>query len=357
MRHFPFFSLALQKLTARMMAIVLLFCAVAPVQAQWLHYQTPGIPRTPDGKPNLAAPTPRTPEGKPDLSGFWRTDAAGTAETSKAMDAVKAQPWAVAILDKRKANIQRDSPSVRCLPTGVQIDDDVGRLLQTPNMIVMLWSNTQYREVFVDGRPLPIDPNPDWMGYSVGHWDGDTLVVESTGFNDRTWMDGDGLPHTEKLHVTERIHRSDFGHMEVIRTMTDPGTLLEPWTVPVKLEYYADTEPLEYVCNENERDRKHLVGKTSDEKDVPVDPKILAKYAGTYNFTEPTTHQVFQLVFAVDKGRLTMGGLGPTVTLKAASKSEFSGSGATFSFVSNAAGGIDYALITTVEGQLKAFPK
>jgi hypothetical protein len=355
MRHIPTYS-AHQKTVLWMMAMVVFFCT-APVQAQWLHYPTPGIPRSSDGKPNLSAPTPRMPDGKPDLSGFWRTDAAGTAETGKAMDAVRAQPWAAALLKQRKENIQRDSPSVLCLPTGVQIDDDVGRLLQTPRMIVMLWSNTQYREVFLDGRPLPTDPNPDWMGYSVGHWEGDTLVIESSGFNDRTWMDGDGLPHTEKLHVTERIHRSDFGHMEVIRTMTDPGALLEPWTVPVKLEYYADTEPLEYVCNENERDHKHLVGKTSDEKNIPVDGKILARYAGTYDFTVPTSHQVFQLVFAVDKGHLTFGGMGPTVTLSAASKSEFTGGGATFKFVSNASGGVDYASITTVEGEFKAFPK
>jgi hypothetical protein len=355
MRHLPSYS-AHQKTVLRMMAMVVLFCT-APVQAQWLHYPTPGIPRSADGKPNLSAPTPRTPDGKPDLSGFWRTDAAGTLATGKAMDAVKPQPWAAALLKQRKENIQRDSPSVLCLPTGVQIDDDVGRLLQTPRMIVMLWSNTQYREVFLDGRPLPVDPNPDWMGYSVGHWEGDTLVIESSGFNDRTWMDGDGLPHTEKLHVTERIHRSDFGHMEVIRTMTDPGALLAPWTVPVKLEYYADTEPLEYVCNENERDHKHLVGKTSDEKNISVDGKILARYAGDYDFTDPTTHQVFHLGFAIDKGHLTFGGMGPTITLNAASKSEFTGGGVTFKFVTNASGGVDYASITTVEGEFKAFPK
>ena len=194
----------------------------------------------------------------------------------------------------------------------------------------MLGSGTQYREVFLDGRPLPVDPNPDWMGYSVGHWEGDTLVIESAGFNDKTWLDGDGHPHTEKLRVTERIHRSDFGHMEVIRTMIVPGALLQPWTVPVKLELDADTEQLEYVCNENERDRKHLVGKASDEKSVPVEQKTLAKYVGTYLFTSPTTHQVFNLIITLDKGHLVFGGMGPSVPLTATSPSDFAAEGGDF---------------------------
>jgi hypothetical protein len=338
-------------------AAVLGLCVVAPAHAQWLTYKTPGIPRLPDGKPNLSAPAPRMPDGKPDFSGLWRTDAAGVPATSKAMDAVKPQPWAAALTKKRKELLQRDSPNILCLPSGVQIDDDVGKIVQSSNMLVMLWSGTQYREIFLDGRPLPVDPNPDWMGYSVGHWEGDTLVIDSAGFNDKTWLDGDGHPHTERLHVTERIHRSDFGHMEVIRTMVDPGALLQPWTVPVKLELDADTEQLEYVCNENERDRKHLVGKASDEKNVPVDPKILAKYAGNYEFTVPTTHQVFNLTFTLDKDHLVFGGMGPSVPLTAASNTEFSGDGATFKFITNASGAVTHALITTVEGDFKAIRK
>jgi hypothetical protein len=347
-----------QRRAALVVAITVVgFCLVVPAQAQWLKYKTPGIPRTPDGKPDLSAPVPRMPDGKPNLSGLWRTDAAGVPATSKAMDAVKPQPWAVALTKKRKELLQRDSPSILCLPSGVQIDDDVGKIVQSSNMLVMLWSGTQYREVFLDGRPLPVDPNPDWMGYSVGHWEGDTLVIESAGFNDKTWLDGDGHPHTEKLHVTERIHRSDFGHMEVIRTMVDPGSLLQPWTVPVKLELDADTEQLEYVCNENERDRKHLVGKASDEKSVYVDPKILAKYVGTYEFTAPSTHQVFKLIFTLDKDHLIFGGMGPSVPLISASSTDFTGDGATFKFVADGSGTITQALITTVEGDFKAIRK
>ncbi len=351
-------SSALHRLAALAGALALGgLCLLAPAQAQWLNYKTPGIPRLPDGKPNLSAPAPRMPDGKPDFSGLWRTDAAGVADTSKAMDAVKAQPWAVALIKKRKELLQRDSPSILCLPTGVQVDDDVGRIVQAPNLLVMLWDGTRYRQVFLDGRPLPVDPNPDWMGYSVGHWEADTLVIESNGFNDKTWLDGDGHPHTEKLRVTERLRRKDFGHMEVIRTMDDPGALLQPWTVPVRLELDADTDQLEYVCNENERDRKHLVGKASDEKSVHVDPKILAQYAGTYLFTDPTTHQVFNLTFTLDKDHLVFGGLGPSVSLTSASNTEFSGDGATFRFVANDSGVVTYALLTTVEGDFKVTRK
>jgi hypothetical protein len=347
-----------QRLVAIVVAtFVIGLCLAAPANAQWLKYKTPGIPRTPDGKPNLSAPAPRMPDGKPDLSGLWRVDAAGTAATGKAEDAVKPLPWAVALTKKRKETLGRDSPSVRCLPTGVEIDDDVGKVVQSSNLLVMLWSGTRYREVFLDGRPLPVDPNPDWMGYSVGHWEGDTLVIESAGFNDKTWLDDDGHPHTERLQVTERIHRSDFGHMEVIRTMVDPGALREPWTVPVKLELDADTEQLEYVCNENERDRQHLVGKASDEKSVRVDPKILATYVGNYSFTSPTTHQLFNLTFTLDKDHLVFGGMGSSTPLTSASITDFVGGGATFKFVANQSGAVAYALITTVEGDFKAFRK
>jgi hypothetical protein len=326
-------------------------------EAQWLKYKTPGIPRLPDGKPNLSAPAPRMPDGKPDLSGLWRVDASGTAATGKAQDGIRAQPWAVALYKQRKENIGRDSPSVLCLPQGVTIDMDVGKVVQTSNLLVMLWSGTMYREVFMDGRPLPEDPNPDWMGYSIGHWEGDTLVIESSGFNDKTWLDDDGHPHTEQLRITERIRRPDFGHLEVIRTAVDPGALLEPWTVPVKLEFDADTEQLEYVCNENERDRTHLVGKESDEKSVPVAARVLANYAGTYAFTDPTTHQVFNLVFSLDRDHLVFSGLGPSESLIAASDTDFSADGTTFRFVSGAAGKATEVDIQAVEGNFKAVRK
>jgi hypothetical protein len=328
-----------------------------PVQAQWLKYKTPGIPRLPDGRPNLSAPAPRTADGKPDLSGFWRIDAAGIAETGAAEDQIKAQAWAAALTEQRKETLGRDSPSIHCLPPGPVIDMGVGKVVQTRNLLLMLWQGTLYREIFLDGRPLPEDPNPDWMGYSVGHWEGDTLVIVTAGFNDRTWLDDLGHPHTEALRVTERLRRRDFGHMEIIRTAVDPGALVEPWTVPVKLELYADTEPLEYVCNENERDAVHLVGKASDDKGIPIAAEILAKYAGSYNFKDPTTHEVITFIFKVNADHLVLSGVGPSEPLVAVSETEFTVSGMTLKFEPNQAGAVNEVHIQAVEGTFKAVRK
>ena len=342
-------------------AVLIAFAAFVPssVQAQWLHYKTPGIPRLPDGKPNLSAPAPRTADGKPDFSGFWRIDAAGIAETGTAEDAIKVLPSAAAVTEERKETLGRDSPRIRCLPPGPIIDEGVGKVVQTRNLLLMLWNATLYREIYLDGRPLPKDPNPDWMGYSVGHWEGDTLVIVTAGFNDRTWLDDLGHPHTEALQVTERLRRRDFGHMEIIRTAVDPGALAEPWTVPVKLELYADTEPLEYVCNENERDAVHLVGKASDDKGVPVTAEILAKYVGTYRFTDPVTHEVVDFIFKFDTDHLVLSGVGPTEKLIAVSDTEFtaSTSGMNLKFEKNDAGLVNEVAIQAVEGNFKAVRK
>src|SRR5271155_3088218 len=305
-------------------ASFLIAFTATPAAAQWLNYKTPGIPRTADGKPDLTARAPRMADGKPDLSGVWRADAAGFAETSRAQDTVKLQPWAVALTEQRKENLGKDSPSTLCLPPGPVVDMGVGRVVQTRDLLLMLWEGTRYREIFLDGRDLPVDPNPDWMGYSVGHWEGDTLVIVTTGFNDRTWLDDDGRPHTEALRVTERLRRTDFGHMQIMRTFVDPGALLEPWTVPVKLELYPDTEPLEYVCNENERDREHLVGKASDVKSFKVAPEILAKYVGSYEFKIPTTGKIETWTFSVSADHLVFSGAGPSMPLTAVSETEFS---------------------------------
>lgn len=337
----------------------LLFLALAggTASAQWLNYKTPGIPRLADGKPNLAAPAPRTTDGKPDLSGLWRGDTASGAEISKAMDSVKAQPWAVELKKKRMETYSRDNPTIACLPPGLTVDMDMGKVVQTPHLLLMLFGGTLYRSVYLDGRPLEKNPNPDWMGYSVGHWEGDTLIIESNGFNDRTWLNFDGYPHTEALRVTERIRRPDFGHLDVVRTFTDPGALLEPWTVPVKFEIDADTEDIEYVCNENEKDRGHLVGKASDEKNVKVAPEILARYVGSFEFKIPETGQPLTVTFAVDGDRLVMSGAGPTAPLNALSDKQFSGAGATIEFIPNAAGAVNEAIVRIVEGDLKGVRK
>ena len=330
------------------------FLAPASSDAQWLNYKTPGIPRLPDGKPDLAAPAPKTSDGKPELSGLWRDDTSAAATMSKALDSLKPLPWAAAVYEKRKNNLGSDSPGTMCLPPGPLVDFGVGKVVQTPKLLVMLYGGTLYREIFMDGRELPKDPNPDWMGYSVGHWDGDTLVIESNGFNDRTWIDDNGHPHTEALRVTERLRRPDFGHLEVVRTLVDPEAFEGTWTVPLKFELDADTEQLEYVCNENERDRPHLIGKASDDKSIPVAPEILSKYAGTYAFKIPDTGQILDMILRVDKDHLVLEGVGPSTPLTSVSDTEFSVSGMTIKFDPN---NNKTLIVKIVEGDFKAIRK
>jgi hypothetical protein len=158
------------------------------------------------------------------------------------------------------------------------------KIIQTPGLMLMLDDNLIYRQIFMDGRALETDPNPSWMGYSVGHWDGGTLVVDSNGFNDRTWLDRDGHPHTEALRMTERFRRRDFGHMDIEVTLRDAAVYARPWTVALHADLIPDTEMMEAVCNESTAGRQHWVGKASDEKknEAKVAPETLAKYAGTY---------------------------------------------------------------------------
>ncbi len=247
------------------------FCAVT-AQAQWPRNKTPGIPRTADGSPDLSAPLPRTMDGNPDLTGIWNTELS-------ANEPPKLQPWAEALAKKRMEDLRRDSPEALCLPGPIN-SLGVGKIVQTPGLLLMLYGGTLYREIFLDGRELPKDPNPNWMGHSIGRWDHDTLIVESIGFNDRTWLRGDGVPGTERLYITERIRRSDFGHMEIHTTYNDPGVLLAPWDVTTKF-VLDDVQPLEYVCNENERDRVHMIGKASDLQGIKLEPQLLAEYAGS----------------------------------------------------------------------------
>jgi hypothetical protein len=264
-------------------ALVCLLTATAT--AQWVNYPTPGIPRLPDGKPNLSAPTPQTADGKPDLSGIWRAGRAGeygydynVAQNLKPGDV---QPWAEALRLQRVQDFRKDSPLARCLPVSVPFLNFRGmsRIVQTPALIVMLYEspNSPHRTIFTDGRELPKDPNPTWLGYSVGHWEQDTLVVNSAGFNDKGWLDVGGNPQTETLKITERFKRRDFGHLELEMTFADPKTFTKPFTLRIEKTLVADTELLEDICD-NERSNPHLTG------GVKVAPDILAKYAGTYEF-------------------------------------------------------------------------
>jgi len=275
----------------RTLIFVAAFCT--SLGAQWLNQPTQGIPRKPDGKPDLAAPAPRTPDGKPDLAGLWnRISPKYSRNIAADLKPEDIQPWAQALVEQRREDLGRGYMNVLCLPLGPGYStaaDSTGaemmKIVQTPALILILNPDLTYRQIFLDGRKLETAPNPDWMGYSVGRWDGDTLVVESFGFNDHTWLDHDGHPHTEALRMTERYHRRDFGHMDLEVTFSDPGAYTKPWTVAVRAELAADTEMLEWVCNESGKSGlDHWVGKASDEKkrEVKIAPEILAKYAGTY---------------------------------------------------------------------------
>jgi hypothetical protein len=261
--------------------------------AQWPDYKAPGA------KPDLKGPTPRTADGKPDFSGIWQymrppgtpppapppTPNAAPQSTTAGGDIVPAgvrtsqfwnlgasfkdglpfQPWAAELHRQRVASNSEDNPDAHCLPLGVMQLHTHGqprKMIQTPGEVVIIYeANSGLRQIFTDGRPLPKDPEPWWYGYSVGHWDKDTLVVESTNFRDLGWLDVEGSPLTEMGKIIERFRRPDYGHLEIEVTIDDPKAYTKPWTVTVYQRLLPDTELIEFVCGENERDDRHLSGK------------------------------------------------------------------------------------------------
>ena len=260
------------------------------MRAQWLNHPTPGIPRTPDGKPNLSARTPRAADGKPDLSGLWQTESAppevlarllpggatvrvktllrSTFSISCTISNPKRRPFdrpPRRYSGNARQSFTKESPLSHCLPTGmplVEMAPAPYKIVQRPGMTVMLYErDTTFRQVYTDGRKLPGDPSPAWMGYSVGKWDGDTLVVETVGLNDRSWLDARGHTHSEAMRLTERFQRLDFGHMEVRMTIDDPKTYTMPFTIHLKQRLLPDTDLLESFCAENERDLVHIQSK------------------------------------------------------------------------------------------------
>jgi hypothetical protein len=237
-------------------------------QTEWANYPTKGIPRLADGKPDLAAPAPRTSAGKPDVSGIWKPESGkyiGNIAADLKPGDISFQPWAAAVFEERKDGARsREEPDANCLPPGVPKIDAVPfpfRIVQTAASVTILYEAwTLYRQVFMDGRPLPKDPEPNWLGSSVGKWDGDTLVVDTIGFNGKFWLDSAGYPATDALHVTERFHRTDFGHMALQITIDDAKAYTKPWTVTEPLLFMPDTEIMEFYCD-NEKDLVHLRGK------------------------------------------------------------------------------------------------
>jgi hypothetical protein len=243
--------------------------ACASAQAQWwLDVPAGAIPRTAGGEPDLTAPAPRRADGRPDLSGLWepiKTYSRDLAEDLASPGEVPFQPWAKTLAEARADGSQsRDDPPARCLPQGVPRLGGAPapwKIVQTPDLIVIVYEAFNlWRQVFLDGRRLADDVQPTWLGYSTGRWDGDTLVVDTRGFNGQAWLDQVGKPSTERLHVIERYRRNDFGHLEIEITIDDPGAYTAPWTVKQRSNLLLDTELLEFVCNENNRDLPHLPG-------------------------------------------------------------------------------------------------
>lgn len=254
-----------------------MFSMAAPLCAQWINYPTPGIPRTADGKPNLSAPPPRTADGHPDLSGIWAVECGiygrDSCFTSSVFfdlaknlkpGEVEMTPWAASIQKQREDRGHVDDPYGYCMPPGVPRIDFGGsafKILYTPGVTAFLYETLVgmiFRQVFTDGRPLPPAINPSWLGYSVGRWDNDAFIVDTSGFKDGGWLDTKkGRPHSDALHVTERFRRRDFGHMELVITINDPKAYVKPWTVNTLLNLQPDTELMEAFCDDHEKTMEH----------------------------------------------------------------------------------------------------
>jgi hypothetical protein len=328
--------------------------------AQWLDFRTPGIPRTADGKPNMTAPAPRTPDGKPDLSGLWQPEVNSYRFNliQDLKDVSLFRPWAEAKFLERVRDFRHDDPVTNCLPGGPsEILSTTHRIIQSPTLIALLYESGtgRYRQIYLDGRKLPKDPHPTWLGYSVGRWEGDTLVVESAGFNDRTWLDRAGHPHSENLRVTERFRRVDFGHIQLQITFEDPHTLTKPLSLSLTMNYAADTDMLENVCNENNRDLVHLVGTANAA--VTLSPAVLEKYVGRYDFREGSrtvagfmgTKQNVSLL----NGQLYLNAL-PLIPL---SETKFESTGAIAEFFLNANGTVTRLVLGQTEGEAIYHPQ
>lgn len=271
----------------------ILACRPGTLFAQWPSWPTPHVPKTADGKPDLNGPAPRTAWGKPDLSGIWEyvppprpknakrsaaeKPAAGTGLGPLPFSAIQFfnigltvkgglpfTPWAAALRKQRMANNNKDNPDAHCLPLGLtqlHMHPQPRKIIQTPDLIVILYeAQGGVRQIFMDGRPLPTDAEPWWYGYSIGHWDGDTLVVETNGFRDDVWLDVQGSPLTSSGKMTERFRRPDYGHLQIDVTVEDPKAYTHPWTVRIDQKIMLNTQLIEFVCQENERDDAHLVG-------------------------------------------------------------------------------------------------
>jgi hypothetical protein len=264
-------------------ALITLIASLAsgPLAAQWIHSSSADAPRKADGSVDMSAATPRAANGKPDFSGIWTSDEIDPrrpnippnprdATTSRRMinlgvdlpGGLPYQPWLAALVKERRANNAKEDPHVKCLPDNFLRAYGMPHLLKfvhTPRLLIVLdeW-NAQYRQVFTDGRPLPEDPTPSWMGYSSATWSGDTLVIDTIGLRDDSWVDWNGSVVTERAKVREEIRRPDFGHLEIQVTVDDPKAYTKPWTVTIKERLIVDAELIDEICLENEKSLQHM---------------------------------------------------------------------------------------------------
>jgi hypothetical protein len=337
-----------------MLLWVTIFSA-AVVSAQWLEYKTPGIPRTADGKPNLAAPAPKTPDGNPDLSGLWQVDGVGNSMDITGGQKIEMTALAKALFDQHTATYGQNEPTTKCLPSGPKaglFGVNPLRIVQSPTMMAILYEEGPFRQIYSDGRPMLKNPNPSWMGYSTAHWEKDIFVIETNGYNDKSWLDYLGHPHSDALYMTERLCRTDFGHMILDITFEDPKYYTKPFSARFTLTYQPDTDMIEYVCAENERDGTHLIGALSDEKkhEVRLPERTLALYDGDYEFpgfgVVKVAHSGSQMTVQLPGGEAKNPALAQSDT-----RFILPIFGGTLVFVSGPNGKVTHMLMTTVEGE------
>jgi hypothetical protein len=288
----------LERMLRSSIALAMLL-ASQPLTAQWVNYPSRGVPRKADGTVNMSAPAPRLADGKPDLSGIWTTaepyirpegelstpnraapakptpPAQGPGDQSNIRASrqmanigvdveggLPYRPWLAALVKERTANLAIDDPHIRCLPDNFLRAYGLPHLLKfvhSPGLLVVLNEvNAGYRQIFTDARPLPKEPFPSWQGYSSAKWSGDTLVIDTIGVRDGSWIDWQGSEIGESAKVREEIRRPDFGHLEIQVTVDDPKAYTKPWTVKLLQRIVVDTELIDEICLENEQSLKHL---------------------------------------------------------------------------------------------------
>ena len=268
--------------TEWLMCVAVLLTSVT-LSAQWPSFKSASAPRTADGRVDLLGPAPRLPDGKPDLSGIWDKgllpqevpppslfSGSGPSQAFRDLKAALSGdlpmlPWATQLKATRFGQNSKDHPDAHCLPLHpiqLHLHPQPRKIIQTRDLVMILYeANDGRREIFLDGRPLPpADVQPWWYGYSTGRWDGDSLVVESAGFKDQTWIDEYGTPASDRLRLTERLRRINFGTLEIQVTVDDPKTFTRPFSFTLQQRLMPDTELIEFVCGENNLSATRLVG-------------------------------------------------------------------------------------------------